>query len=123
MIRDLEKNSLLGNTEQERGFGVFFHLDGRTEERCLSQEVWEVLTVNEWLSVPSANEEAGGLTLSVVLEGKEKHCSGEEWKREDCMGIVQPSSPKTSGSEWTWAALCEMRQMGKDDCLKFFTDL
>lgn len=34
--------------------------------------------MNEWLSVPSANEEAGGLTLSVVLEGKEKHCSGEE---------------------------------------------
>lgn len=51
-------------------------------------------------------EGAVGLTLSVVLEGKERHCDGEEWKREDCMGIVQPWSPETSGSEWTqWSSI------------------
>lgn len=60
--------------------GFFFNLDNTTEERCLSQEVLEVLAVKEWLSVPSANEEeeARGLTLFVVLEGKEEHCNGEE---------------------------------------------
>lgn len=38
--------------------------------------------MKEGLSVPSAiEEETRGLTLSVVLEEKEKHCCGEEKER------------------------------------------
>lgn len=78
--RSRNKSSLPRNTEQERTSGFFFNLGNTTEERCLSQEVLEVLAVKEWLSVPSANEEeeARGLTLFVVLEGKEENCNGEE---------------------------------------------